>query len=302
MSNLKKNSKICIGTANFGLNYGLNNKKPLSKKIIKEIFNFAKLNNIKFIDTAISYKESENKIGYLKNKNQDQNIITKISNMPSNTKNIKNWIINNTILSCKRLKTNKLYGLLIHNTEDLKNKKKAKEIFKAFDFLIKKKIVKKIGLSIYDPKELDLYIKDYNFKIVQTPMNIFDRRIAKTGWLKKLKENNIEIHVRSIFLKGLLLKDIDKIDIKFLKWKKKFIFFEKWAKIKNFSKLEANIRFLKNFKEIDKIIVGINDVLELREIYSSLKKKKIKVPEYLNIKMGNILNPKKWEIKNESIY
>lgn len=39
MHNLKNNSKICIGTANFGLSYGLNNKKPLSKKIIKEIFN-----------------------------------------------------------------------------------------------------------------------------------------------------------------------------------------------------------------------------------------------------------------------
>ena len=69
MHNLKNNSKICIGTANFGLNYGLNNKKPLSKKIIKEIFNFAKSKNINFIDTAMSYKKSENKIGHLKNQN-----------------------------------------------------------------------------------------------------------------------------------------------------------------------------------------------------------------------------------------
>jgi aryl-alcohol dehydrogenase-like predicted oxidoreductase len=294
MHNLKNNSKICIGTANFGLNYGLNNKKPLSKKIIKEIFNFAKSKNINFIDTAMSYKKSENKIGHLKN--QNLNIITKITNIPNNVHNIKQWIIDNTILSCKKLNTNKLYGLLIHNTEDLKNKKKSREIFKAFNFLIEKKIVKKIGLSIYDPRELDLYIKDYNFQIVQMPLNIFDRRIVKTGWLKKLKKKKIEIHARSIFLKGLLLKDSNKVDIKFNKWKKKIIFFEKWIIKNNLSKLEANIRFLKNFKEVDKIVVGINDAFELREIYSFFKKKSLKIPEYLNIKAGIILNPKEWKI------
>ena len=128
MHNLKNNSKICIGTANFGLNYGLNNKKPLSKKIIKEIFNFAKSKNINFIDTAMSYKKSENKIGHLKN--QNLNIITKITNIPNNVHNIKQWIIDNTILSCKKLNTNKLYGLLIHNTEDLKNKKNQEKFLK----------------------------------------------------------------------------------------------------------------------------------------------------------------------------
>ena len=128
------------------------------------------------------------------------------------------------------------------------------------------------------------------------PLNIFDRRIVKTGWLKKLKKKKIEKHARSIFLKGLLLKDSNKVDIKFNKWKKKIIFFEKWIIKNNLSKLEANIRFLKNFKEVDKIVVGINDAFELREIYSFFKKKSLKIPEYLNIKAGIILNPKEWKI------
>ena len=137
MNNLKKDSKICIGTANFGLNYGLKNKKPLSNNIIKKVFYFAKQKNINFIDTAISYKKSENKIGYLKQENL--NVITKISKIPNSVKDIEKWIINNTILSCKRLNISKLYGLLIHNTKDLNNKKKSKEIYKAFNYLIKKK-------------------------------------------------------------------------------------------------------------------------------------------------------------------
>ena len=199
-------------------------------------------------------------------------------------------------MSCKRLKVSNLYGLLIHDTKDLKNKKKSKEIYQAFDYLIKKKIVKKIGLSIYEPKELDLYLSNYNFKIVQTPINIFDRRIITSGWLKKLKKKKIEIYARSIFLKGLLLKNSSKIDMAFLKWKKKLIFFEKWTQKNNLSKLEACIRYVNNFKEIDKIILGINDEKQLRDNYFFFKKKKLQIPKYLNINSGNILNPKKWKI------
>ena len=294
MNSLNRSNKICIGSANFGLRYGLKNKKTLSDKVIKKIFSFANKNNINFIDTAISYKKSEVKIGYSNQKNL--NIITKISKIPNNVKNVKKWIIDNTILSCKRLNVTRLYGLLIHNTNDLKNKNKSKEIYKAFDYLITENIVKKIGLSIYEPKELDLYFKDYDFKIVQTPINIFDRRIFTSGWLKKLKKKNIEIHARSIFLKGLLLKNSNKINDTFLKWEKKFIFFEKWTKKNNLSKLEACIRYLKNFKEIDKVIFGVNDEKELGENLCFLEKKKLNIPDYLSIKSGNILNPKKWNI------
>ena len=74
---------------------------------------------------------------------------------------------------------------MVHDTQDLKNKKKAKKIYKTFDILKKSKIIEKIGLSIYNPNELDLYLKNYNFEIVQAPLNIFDRRIINSGWLKK---------------------------------------------------------------------------------------------------------------------
>ena len=47
-------------------------------------------------------------------------------------------------------------------------------------------------MSIYNPNELDLYLKNYNFEIVQAPLNIFDRRIINSGWLKKINEKGIE--------------------------------------------------------------------------------------------------------------
>ncbi len=289
-------NKICIGSANFGMEYGLNKKSPLLKKDIKEIFEFLKKENTIYIDTAANYKNSEIIIG--KYSTKKFKIITKIKKIPKGVKDLEKWLKNEIYISCKKLRVNKIYGLLVHDTQDLKNKKKAKKIYKTFDILKKSKIIEKIGLSIYDPNELDLYLKNYNFEIVQAPLNIFDRRIINSGWLKKINEKGIEFFARSIFLQGLLIKDINKIDKFFSPYKKKFEKFEIWTQKLNISKVEACIRFVNSYREVDKVIVGINNRMHFFENYKFLKKDKLIVPNSLEIKSGKILNPKLWKKVN----
>ena len=158
------------------------------------------------------------------------------------------------------------------------------------------KIVKKIGLSIYDPDELDLYFEKYDYQIIQAPINIFDRRLISSGWGKKLIKKKVEIFARSIFLKGLLLKDLDKIPKDFIKWKKNFRNFEQWTKEKKISKVEACIRYVKSLKEINKIILGVSSINQLKENINLFKKKKrLLAPKYLNISSGKIINPREWK-------
>ena len=289
-------NKICIGSANFGMEYGLNKKSPLLKKDIKEIFEFLKKENTIYIDTAANYKNSEIIIG--KYSTKKFKIITKIKKIPKGVNDLEKWLKNEIYTSCKKLRVNKIYGLLVHDTQDLKNKKKAKKIYKTFDILKKSKIIEKIGLSIYNPNELDLYLKNYNFEIVQAPLNIFDRRIINSGWLKKINEKGIEFFARSIFLQGLLIKDINKIDKFFSPYKKKFEKFEIWTQKLNISKVEACIRFVNSYREVDKVIVGINNKMHFFENYKFLKKDKLIVPNSLEIKSGKILNPKLWKKVN----
>lgn len=289
-------NKICIGSANFGMEYGLDKKSPLLKKDIKEIFEFLKKENTIYIDTAANYKNSEIIIG--KYSTKKFKIITKIKKIPKGVNDLEKWLKNEIYISCKKLRVNKIYGLLVHDTQDLKNKKKAKKIYKTFDILKKSKIIEKIGLSIYNPNELDLYLKNYNFEIVQAPLNIFDRRIINSGWLKKINEKGIEFFARSIFLQGLLIKDINKIDKFFSPYKKKFEKFEIWTQKLNISKVEACIRFVNSYREVDKVIVGINNKMHFFENYKFLKKDKLIVPNSLEIKSGKILNPKLWKKVN----
>ena len=76
----KRLSKISIGSANFGINYGINNKKKISYEEVTEILNFAKKIKINKIDTAQTYGDSEKVIGkYISTTETDWNITTKFS-------------------------------------------------------------------------------------------------------------------------------------------------------------------------------------------------------------------------------
>ena len=108
-----KNSsnKICIGSANFALNYGYK-KKKLNKKNIRKIINYSHKRGINYIDTAINYGITHKILGKFNLKKF--NIITKIPTPPKNIKSIKKWCISNVIQAKKNTK-NKMYLWLAHS-------------------------------------------------------------------------------------------------------------------------------------------------------------------------------------------
>ena len=73
---------LCLGTVQFGLNYGINNTTGKIKDLqIKNILNYAKSKGIEWLDTAQNYGNAEELIGQsLKNKN-DFKIVNKINSI-----------------------------------------------------------------------------------------------------------------------------------------------------------------------------------------------------------------------------
>jgi hypothetical protein len=67
-------------------------------------------------------------------------------------KNIKNWYKNTLNKSLKKLKVQKLYGLLIHDTSNILQKDK--ELLNLVLDSKKNNIVSKIGISVYETKEV----------------------------------------------------------------------------------------------------------------------------------------------------
>ncbi len=287
-------NKLALGTAQFGQKYGIANQEgQLKIPEIEKILKFAKNSNIDLIDTAIAYGDSEQIIGKVGIK--DFKFVSKLPNLPKNCLDVNSWVKKMVQSSLDRLGIESLYGLLVHKTENLLGES-GKELIQALNTIKQNGLVKKVGISIYDPSECDQVINHTRIDIVQAPLNIIDRRLVTSGWLSKLYSEEIEIHTRSVFLQGLLLmprKNIPKI---FRKWSQ---LFDQWSiklKKNNLSATEVCLLYPLSLKEISRVVVGVDNVLQLDDI---VKKSKFDQSEidwnFMISKDQMLINPTNWK-------
>ena len=174
-------NRLALGTVQFGLPYGIaNHAGQIPKEDGTGILDIAAENGIDTIDTAIAYGESEKRLGEIGVRSWQ--IISKLPVIPEDCPDILQWVTEAVGGSMQRLKVNKLYGLLLHRPEQLL-KKNGDSLFGILQSLKEDGVVDKIGVSIYDPSELDTLCTRFQFDIVQAPFNILDRRLIDSGWL-----------------------------------------------------------------------------------------------------------------------
>lgn len=105
--------KIALGAAQFEMNYGLTNEHgKVSRENIRAILEMAKASDINTLDTSPQYGDSELILGDIASNNW--NIITKNTRLTSHEK-----VISTFEKSLLHLKREKVYGLLIHDMEDI---------------------------------------------------------------------------------------------------------------------------------------------------------------------------------------
>ena len=290
MSKIK--NKLIFGTANLGARYGINAANISKNSSLKKIFSLLKKEKVFFIDTAYSYKNAQK---YLRKQHIKKfKIISKIPKFKKENLNIlEEEIINHVEQSLKKLNISKFYALLVHDTKEL-NGNKGKKILKILQLLKKRNMVGKIGYSIYTASELDKFFYKFRPDIVQGPLNIFDQRIIRSGWLKKLNRSGIEFHARSIFLQGLLLKKSAELPVKFKKYSNIFINYHQWLKKNNLNSFTACLYFISSIKFVKKIVVGVDNYFQLQDIMNLKFNKKKYNFKQLSCLNKNLIDPTNW--------
>jgi hypothetical protein len=285
-------NKIALGTAQFGLNYGVKNTTgKVKKEDIESILSLARDNNINIIDTAISYGTSEKILGEIGV--VGWKIVSKIPQVPSDCIDINGWFKKEIQASLRRLNLSSIYAVLLHKPMDLLTSQ-GKDVFLGLVKLKEQGLVKKVGISVYDPKELDEVWKRYNFDIVQLPYNIIDRRMLTSGWLRRLYESGVEVHSRSAFLQGLLLMNQTNRPPKYDKWEGIWRSWDNWLKVENLDALDACLRFVLNEAFISHSIIGVDSFSQFKQIIKTLNFDSISPPTDLFSYDEELINPANW--------
>ena len=167
--------KLALGTVQFGLAYGVANQYgQVSSKEVNQILKLANEMGVDTLDTAIGYGESEKVLGELGV--DDFKLVTKLPILPDEVSDVDGWIESQMADSLARLGVQMVYGVLLHRSEDLLGDK-GKHVIRSLERLKSNGIAKKIGISIYDPSELEHVLQAVNIDIVQAPLNLVDRRL-----------------------------------------------------------------------------------------------------------------------------
>lgn len=249
--------KLALGTVQFGLDYGINNK---AGKIDTEnaflILKEAAENGIDTLDTAFAYGDSEEIIGrYLKDKGGDFKIISKLP--ACEAAKVEYFVCK----SLKRLNANRIYGYLFHDFGSYREDTNKLEMLEG---LRREGIVGKVGFSLYYPDELEYLLKNkVRFDILQVPYNIFDQRFG--GFFQELGKRNIEVHVRSVFLQGLFFKGIDELKGYFIKIKGKLIALRTISRETGIPLSALCQNFASGNEFIHKVIIGVDSPEQLKE-------------------------------------
>jgi aryl-alcohol dehydrogenase-like predicted oxidoreductase len=266
--------KLGLGTVQFGTDYGISNKSgQTSADEVRGILEFAAAHGINYLDTAPAYGNSEAVLGENLTRSHQFRIITKTQKIGKSqiTADDVQFVLDTFTQSLHQLRQHSVYGLLVHHPDDLLSEGGDK-LMEGLDSVKAQNLVEKIGVSVYDREQIDQLLEKYSIDIIQIPLNVFDQRLLINGYLRSLKSQGIEIHVRSVFLQGILLMSESELP-PYVSGLLPYLRRYRQANEKlGILPLQAAIGFVNQIPEVDTILVGINNLVQLKEIVLSLAK------------------------------
>jgi len=283
-------NRIVLGGAQLGLPYGiLNSGETLSREEVARILDTAVARGIDSIDTAIAYGQSESIIG--ETSQNRFNIISKLPPLPVDISNVSEWVHSQVQGSLSRLKCTSLDALLLHRPQDLTGAQGV-ELYAAIESLMAEKMIHRFGVSIYSPDDLEGIIDTFEIHVVQAPLNVFDRRIL--GVTDQLSALNIEVHVRSVFLQGVLIASPQDRPHRFEPWSEHFALFDEWVRSSGVSAMACCMGFALQQPGIAKLVIGTTSAESLDEIMNSIPNSVLEVPTHLQSSVEQLIDPRFW--------
>jgi len=268
-----KISKITLGTAQLGMDYGIANiqgKLDYNKSI--EILKYSWDHGISTFDTSPLYGNSEEIIGSFlsSNTNSDFKNFIIISKLPKVEVNgdvtfdsLYSIIKNQLKQSLEILHTEYFPIYLLHNPTDIFIIDGI--VIECLNQLKKERLINRIGISIYNLEEAEASLKFREIDVIQLPINIFDHRLIKTGILKKLKDNNYTIFARSIYLQGLFFKLPEALPKNLENAKDLLLRLYKLSSEYNIDIAKLALLFIRDIPEIDSLIIGAEKVEQVAD-------------------------------------
>jgi uncharacterized protein len=281
--------KLALGTVQFGIPYGINNKVgQVSESEAFRILDMALQQGITTLDTASAYGTAVQVIGkYHRQSNNRFKVISKFHFKPDLTHNYFEQEL--TTLGIDTYE-----AMLFHSFQDFKN-----EV--AVNTLLEQKSkghLNKIGVSIYTNEQFADAMTHAAIDIIQLPFNLLDNRKYRGSLMQEAKKLGKELHVRSAFLQGLFYKDPQSLPLKLSPLAHSIVGIQDVAKQCNKSIGSLALNYVLHNVLVDAVLIGVDSEEQLLEniknVGPELSATVLETIEKIEVGDINLLSPINW--------
>lgn len=264
-------SKLGLGSAQWGMQYGVSNTQGKTHhKEVREILKVAQSAGISLLDTASLYGDAEQALG--QSNLSSFRVITKTPKFGKDlvSKSDVVHLVQTFSASLQKLGLESIYGLLIHDSEDI-FAGNGSQLIDAMIELRSQGLASKIGISVYSSSQIKRVLDLFKPDIIQLPINVLDQRLIQDGTIAYLSELGIEVHARSAFLQGLLLMSLSDIPAYFEPWTELLSKWQRFCSDQCISPLHAALDFVCGLQDISYVLIGVQNHCQLKEILHDSK-------------------------------
>ena len=290
-------ARIGLGTVQLGMDYGVTNQSGQPElEEAKRIVGVAEDAGVPVIDTAASYGDSEEVVGQSLSRPSRMRIVTKTPSLPARGTDLGNIDVVREAFSrsLDRLSVTRVDGLLVHHAPDLLGEG-GESLWGLLCDLRDRRLVEKIGVSVYEEEELSRILERYAVDLVQLPLNVLDQRWARPGQLDGLQQAGIEVHSRSAFLQGVLLQQPDDLPDQFRPLGRELQAYHDFRKEHGLTALQAALGFVLS-TSVDCVIVGAARAEEFEAVLQAAASLPDEFPDFSSFACQDqqLINPRNW--------
>ena len=252
--------RIILGTANFGFPYGLSQNIVDSSEmelLMREAIENPRL----LVETSPSYPNAEKIIGsHLKSVEFDRLVVK----VPPSEYSSASRIVNSVESSLAQINQKKAAVVMLHGLGSF-FRQDSRAVESACEKIIDLKYTTHIGISCYTEEEIVFAKKSLPIlRTFQISENLADRRKRNSKILQSMHQEGHTFQVRSIFLQGLLTKNIADIPTNLKDLLPVRYYMQKEASKLRISEQELCIEYAKNIPWMSDVVIGVDTHSQLK--------------------------------------
>ncbi len=290
--------RLGLGTVQFGMDYGIANERGKTGLAdVRAIIAMAEQNGISVLDTAAAYGDSEATLGACLGEAQGWRVVTKTPPLRTYPgADARDLVRSGLSCSLDRLQRGSVYGLLVHHAADLLGPQ-GDAVYSEMKRLKDEGRVSRIGFSAYRGEDVDQLLARFDIDLVQIPLNVLDQRMVSGGQIERLRRRGVEIHVRSVFLQGLLLIDPGQLHGYFTPISRRLADWREVLRSEGLSAAQGALAFVASIGP-DVVLIGVDSPEQLAGNIRDFALASVGTVDYFRFALDDekFVNPSNWKL------